>query len=123
MKNYQQRGDVINVTAGAAYAAGAPVGLKHCVGIALKDIASGAVGPVALEGVFQVPKVTGSAWLAGEKLLWDVSAGKFDASGATPATGDIMGAAVAVPGPDGVMAASGDSLGYAKLVQGNTTLT
>jgi predicted RecA/RadA family phage recombinase len=117
---YLQEGNVVTyANAGAAIAAGAVVGLKHSVGVALTDIAATTgVGSVAIEGVFQVPKVTGTAWLQGEKLLWDVSAGKFDASGATPATGDIMGAAVAFGA-----AASADAFGYVKLTPGNATLS
>lgn len=119
-KTFQQRGDVVTYTnAGSAIVSGAPVGLKHGVGVALGDIAATTgTGSVALEGVFLLPKVTGTAWLQGEKLLWDVSAQKFDASGATPATGDIMGAGVAFGA-----AASADAFGYVKLTPGNTTLT
>lgn len=119
-KVYQEKGDVVQYTnAGSAIAAGAVVGLKHCVGIALTDIAaSTGVGSVALEGVFQVPKTTGTAWANGEKLLWDVSASKFDGSGAAPATGDIMGAAIAFGA-----ALSADAVAYVKLTPGNATLS
>jgi predicted RecA/RadA family phage recombinase len=115
-----QRGDVVTYTnAGSAIAAGAVVNFKHHLGVALTDIAaSTGTGAVAVEGVFYVPKVTGTAWLQGEKLLWDVSALKFDASSATPATGDIMGACVAFGA-----AASADAFGYVKLTPGNATLT
>ncbi len=106
-------------TSGADVAAGAVVVLKHCIGIALVAIANGAVGNVAVGGVVRdVPKATGHAWAQGEKLVWDVSAGKFDYSGATPATGDITGGAVAW-----LVAASGDTTGVIKLTPGNTTLT
>jgi predicted RecA/RadA family phage recombinase len=117
---FVQRGDVVTYSnAGSAITAGSVVTLKHCVGVALTDIAATTgTGSVALEGVFTVPKTTGTAWLNGEKLLWDVSASKFDGSGATPATGDILGAAIAFGA-----AASGDATATVKLVQGNTTLT
>jgi predicted RecA/RadA family phage recombinase len=104
---------------GSDVAAGAVVALKHCVGIALVAIANGATGSVAVGGVVRdVPKATGHAWAQGEKLNWDVSAGAFDYSGATPATGDITGAAVAW-----IAALSGDTLGVIKLTPGNNTLT
>jgi len=104
---------------GSAVAAGAVVALKHCVGIALVDIANGAVGSVAVGGVVTgVAKATGHAWAQGEKLNWDVSASAFDYSGATPATGDITGGAVAW-----LAAASGDTTGDVKLTPGNNTLT
>lgn len=106
-------------TTGAAIAAGAVVLLKHSLGIALVDIGVGAIGTVAIGGVVRdVAKVTGAAWVQGEKLQWDVSASKFAGSGATPATGDITGAAIAW-----LAAASGDALGVIKLTPGNTTLT
>lgn len=105
--------------AGAAIASGDVVPLKHSIGIALGAIAATTgTGTLAVEGVFTVPKVTGTAWLSGEKLIWDTSAGKFDASSATPATGDITGACIAF-GP----AASAAATGLIKLTPGNATLT
>lgn len=106
-------------TTGADIAAGAVVKLKHAIGIALTDIAQNATGSVAVEGVIlNVPKVTGTAWAQGEKLLWDASASKFDGSGATPATGDLMGGVIAW-----LAAASADAVGVVKLTPGNATLT
>lgn len=95
-KNFVQKGDVIDYTAGADIASGAVVPLQHAVGVAITDIANGDTGPVAIEGVFEVPKVSAAVFAVGEKLLWDASAGAFDDSAATPASGDLMGAAVAV---------------------------
>jgi len=51
---------------------------------------------VAIEGVFEAPKVSGAVFGVGEKLIWDVSAGAFDDSAATPASGDVTGAAIAM---------------------------
>ena len=120
MRNRFAMGDtVLYSNTGAAIAAGAVVTLRHSIGIAITDIAATTgTGQIAIEGVFQVPKVTGTAWLQGEKLLWDLSALKFDSAAATPASGDIMGAAVAYGA-----AASADTVGYVKLTPGNTTLT
>jgi predicted RecA/RadA family phage recombinase len=104
---------------GSAVAAGDIVVLKHCLGVALVAIAAGAVGSVAVGGVVRdVAKVTGAAWLQGEKLQYDVSASKFAGSGATPATGDITGGAIAW-----LAAGSSDATGVIKLTPGNTTLT
>lgn len=106
-------------TTGSAITAGAVVKLKHAIGVALADIAVNATGSVAVEGVIlNVPKVTGTAWAQGEKLVWDSSAGKFDGSAATPATGDVTGGAIAW-----LAAASADAVGVIKLTPGNTTLT
>jgi predicted RecA/RadA family phage recombinase len=104
---------------GSDVAAGALVKLANTIGIALADIASGAVGSVAIGGVVRdVPKATGHAWAQGEKLIWDVSVSKFDYSGATPATGDVTGAAIAW-----LVAGSSDTTGVIKLTPGNTTVT
>ena len=86
---YQQEGGVITyANSGSAIAAGDVVVMGHTIGIALTDIAATTgSGAVAVEGVFSgVPKVTAAVFTQGEKLIWDVSAGKFDDSAATPAT-------------------------------------
>lgn len=115
---YVQRGDVINYTAGGTISAGDVVELKHCIGIALSDAVSGDVIGVAVEGVWTVPKVTAAVFAVGEKLIWDTSAGKFDDSSATPASGDITGAVVAT-----VAGTSSDTTATVKLTPGNATLT
>lgn len=94
-KNYITEGEVINWTngTGAAKAAGSVIAIGQTLGVALVDIANGATGSVGLEGVFSVPKVSGAVIAQGESLLWDVSAGAFDDNLATPAAGDISGAA------------------------------
>lgn len=97
--NYVQPGETIAWTngTGSAVAAGAVVAIGQIIGVALVDIAIAASGSVGIKGVFTLPKVTGAVIAAGESLVWDVSAGKFDDNLATPAAGDISGApAVAV---------------------------
>lgn len=93
--NFQQRGDVIQYTAGANITSGSVVKIGNILGVALADIANGATGPVAIRGVFTVPKVSGAVIAQGESLVWDVSAGSgagaFDDNAATPATGDVSG--------------------------------
>ena len=84
---YQQEGGVITcANSGSAIAAGDVVVMGHTIGIALTDIAATTgSGAVAVEGVFSgVPKVTAAVFTQGEKLIWDVSAGKFDDSGGDP---------------------------------------
>lgn len=119
-RRYEQRGDVINyVNAGSAIVSGAVVEIKHMLGIALTDIpATTGVGAVAIEGCFTVPKVSGAVWVQGEKLIWDTSAGAFDDSAATPATGDITGAVIAM-----AAGANGETTAVVKLCPGNATLT
>lgn len=91
--NYQQEGDVIQYTAGANKTSGQVVAIGNTLGVCLTDIANAATGPVAIEGVFVVPKVSGAVIAQGETLTWDASAAAFDDNLATPAAGDITGAA------------------------------
>ena len=88
-----QRGDVIDYTAGSTIASGDVVVIGNIIGVALTDIANGSTGSVATRGVFTVPKVSAAVIAQGESLVWDVSAGAFDDNAASPATGDISGAA------------------------------
>src|SRR5687768_9773246 len=117
---FVQAGGVINyANAGAAIAAGDVVVMGHIIGVALTDIgATTGVGAVAIEGVFTVPKVSAAVFVQGEKLIWDVSAGGFDDSAATPATGDITGGAVAM-----VAGANAETTCVVKLTAGNATKT
>ena len=116
---FVQPGNVINHTAAGAIAAGAVVELKHCLGVALSAAAApGDVIAVAVEGVFVVPKVSAAVFVVGEKLIWDTSAGAFDDSAATPAAGDITGAAVAW-----IAGANTETTCTVKLTPGNATLT
>ena len=115
---YVQKGDVIDYTAGADIAAGAVVELQHCLGVALAAIANGATGAVAIEGVFELPKVSAAVFAVGEKLIWDTSVDAFDDSAATPATGDLTGAAIAVRA-----GANGETTCLVKLTPGNVTRT
>lgn len=105
---------------GAAISAGDIVALKHCIGVALVDIAAtSGSGSVAIEGVFSgVPKVSAAVFVKGEKLIWDTSASAFDDSAATPASGDITGACVAWEA-----GANAETTCTIKLTPGNATLT
>lgn len=117
---YIQRGDIIDYTAGADISSGDLVLMGHTIGVALADIANGAVGAVAIEGVFVVPKVSAAVFEVGEKLILDVSAtpDAFDDSSATPAAGDITGGAIAV-----VAGANTETTCTVKLTPGNATKT
>lgn len=95
--NFHSTGDVVQYTAGADITAGSVVKMGNTLGVALVDIANGSTGSVAVKGVFRVPKVSAAVIAVGESLVWDVSAnsgaGAFDDNLATPATGDVSGAA------------------------------
>lgn len=94
---YSQAGNVIQHTAAADIASGDVVKIGNLLGVALVDIPNGSTGAVSLSGVFLAPKVSGAVIAKGETLTWDVSAssgaGAFDDNAATPAAGDVTGAA------------------------------
>ena len=110
-------------TTGAAVAVDQVVKVGSPIGVALGAIAIGAVGSVALEGVFSgVPKVSAAVFAQGEKLVFDVSAngglGAFDDSAAVPAAGDVTGGAIAW-----VAGADTETTCTIKLTPGNATVT
>lgn len=94
-RTYVQPGRVLDYVngGGAPIISGSVVVAGQTLGVALVDIAVGATGSVAIDGVHRLPKVTGAVIKQGESLVWGVSAGKFDDNAATPAAGDISGAA------------------------------
>ena len=92
MKNFVQSGARMTFIAAAAIVSGQVVKVGNILGVACNDVANGATGEIATQGVFTVPKVTAAVIAQGESLTWDVSAGKFDDNLATPATGDVTGA-------------------------------
>lgn len=106
-------------TTGVAIVAGQLLKLLHTMAVALVDIPIAGIGSVAVGGVCSgVPKVSAAVFVQGEKLLYDLSALAFDDSAATPAAGDVMGAAIAwLPG------ANLETTCTIKLTPGNTTLT
>ena len=91
--NYIAEGKVVDYTAGADITAGSVVKMNKILGVAIADIANGDTGPVAISGIFECPKLSTAVIALGESLTWDVSAGNFDDQAATPATGDVTGAA------------------------------
>jgi predicted RecA/RadA family phage recombinase len=106
---------------GAAVSSGGIAVAGNMIGVALTDIANGATGSVDFTPgrVFSgIPKVTAAVFAVGEKLIWDTSAGKFDDSAATPATGDVTGAVVAW-----VAGTSSDTTCTIMLTPGNSTVT
>lgn len=92
-KKFSQHGMVMTITAGSDIVSGQVVRVGNLLGIATAAIANGAVGELCLHGVHSVPKVSGAVIAQGETLTWDASAAAFDDNAATPASGDITGAA------------------------------
>lgn len=91
--NFVQPGEVLDYVASTDKVSGQVVAVGNILGVTLAAIASGAAGPLQITGVFTVPKVSGAVIAQGENLTWDASAAAFDDNAATPAAGDITGAA------------------------------
>lgn len=72
-QNYVQEGDVLNYTnaSGSTITSGAAVLIGTWLGVALADIANGATGSVAIEGVFTVAKLGTDVVSQGAALYWD----------------------------------------------------
>jgi predicted RecA/RadA family phage recombinase len=71
------KGHVIDYTAGADIAYGDVVSLTTRIGVALEPIANTATGSVAIEGIWELPAITGTAFAVGDALYWDVSESKL----------------------------------------------
>lgn len=73
-------GNAIDYTPGAAVAAGDVVVQGDLIGIAKLDIAAGQLGALAVTGVFDVPKATGTGTdiTAGAKVWWNATDGQIE---------------------------------------------
>lgn len=111
MKNYVQRGEVIDYTPSGAVTSGSVVILGILIGVASADIAANDTGALVTEGVLDLPKKAGSAIAAGDKLTWSVADGAFTTGAGV--TGDTLGGAIAV-----AAAASADTVVRVKLAPG-----
>lgn len=105
--NYVQEGDAIDYTPGADVAAGDVIDLGTFVGIAKAAIASGTLGALSLEGVFDVNKYSGESHAIGDTIYWD--AGTSTATKTSAYSEATMGKCVKA-------AASGDSTTRVKLL-------
>jgi len=96
---FVQDGSSIDYTPASDVAADDVVVQNDLVGIARQPIAAGALGALAVVGVFEVPKATGAgtAIAGGAKVYWDATNSQATAS----ATGNTyMGKAIAAAGDD-----------------------
>lgn len=97
MQKFVEEGATLNYAnaSGSTITAGSVVVVGNQIGVAVNDIANGASGPLAMEGVFKLPKVSGAVIAQGEDVAWDASAGAFDDNAMTPASGDVTMACTA----------------------------
>lgn len=107
---YVQRGDAIDHTPEADVAAGDIVVLADkLVGVAKLDIKAGELGALALTGIYEVSKTSGTAFAAGAEVGWNPTTKQAVAAGTSSSV--KLGHAVA-------LAAAGDTLVYVRLCQG-----
>ena len=92
MKNYVQNGSNLTITAGAAISSGDFVVVGSIVGVAVTDIANGASGAIACDGVFSGTKASGAALAVGDVAYLN-STGKLTN---TATSNDAVGLVVAV---------------------------
>lgn len=95
MKNYEQPGAVITVTAPANVVSGQGVLVGDLFGAAQTAALSGAAVEIVTEGVITLPKASGVAINEGVRVFWDGAAGNVT----TTATGNrCIGWAVGMGG-------------------------
>lgn len=96
MKNFVKPGEMIEHTlAGTACVSGDGRLIGDLFGVATKDGAIGEAVNFALEGVYNLPKVTADVIAIGVKLYWDDTAKKITT---TAASNKIVGSAHSVAG-------------------------
>ena len=97
MKNYVQNGDYVEFTAGATITSGQLVQVGDLHGVSVTDVANGAKGTLAMEGVFTLPKLTaaaGDACTAGGPVYFSSgSVSGSDSSGTRKLVGHSLAAA------------------------------
>lgn len=82
--NYKQPGDVWDHTgAGNPIQSGDVVLMGDVVGVALTDIAVGATGSVAVNGVFEIAKLSTDTPAQGAPLYWDAGNARLTTTAAT----------------------------------------
>jgi len=112
---YVQRGETIDYTPAAAVASNDVIALGVLLGVAVSDIAANDTGALAIEGVFDLPKKTGGAVTAGQRVTWSVADKAF--IGGAGVANDVAGGAVAI-----AAAANGDATVRVKLTPGAGSL-
>lgn len=71
MKNFQQEGDVVSVTAASDVTGGTGHLVGSLFGIAVADALTGEAVELALKGVYDHAKTSAQAWAEGAKIYWD----------------------------------------------------
>lgn len=91
---YIQRGEIIDYTPGSNTSAGTVVFLGGVCGITKLDIPANTLGALALTGVYEFAKASGSAIDAGAALYWDSTNSRVTATPNAKYLGIAVAAAV-----------------------------
>lgn len=102
----------VNYTPGSAVTGGDVVVIGNRALIAKSDIAASALGALATEGIFKVPKTT-AAWTVGLPVYWYAAGDPDNGTAGTGAASQIAGGIYM--GIATAAAASGDDYGYVEL--------
>lgn len=91
MDTFKQHGDRLLKTLTGTVKSGDPdvVG-TGLLGVAMNDGLNGETIDYAVEGVFEIPKVSAAVIARGDSVLWDASAAAVDDNAAIPAAGDFL---------------------------------
>ena len=95
MAKYIQKGNTIDYTANAAIAAGDVVSLGSRIGVAAGDIPAGAVGALAVEGVFEIDKTESLAIAVGDAVYFNAASKKATKTNSDVPAGWAVAAATA----------------------------
>ncbi len=87
MKTLVQRGHVMSFTAGEALSSGDLINVGRVFGVVTGDVANGAVGELAVEGVIEVTKATGGSTAVAQGDPVNYITASKSATGATPGAG------------------------------------
>ncbi len=100
MQNYKAPGDTLTVTAPYELASGAGCKVGAIFGVACDDSVISVDVEIKTEGVFELVKDAGTAWVQGDKIYWDDSAKECDVDSAA---GMLIGYATAAAASDAVV--------------------
>ena len=78
---YKAAGNRVDYTPGSDVDAGAVIELATMIGIATQDIAQNDKGSLAIDGIFTMPKATGTSIDQGVVVHWDASEVNASATG------------------------------------------
>lgn len=80
MASYVADGDILDYTPALAVAAGDVVVIGSLVAVAPRAIAAGALGALAVDGVWEMPCATGATGAQGSAINWYATSGVAHAS-------------------------------------------